>query len=88
MHLVEQRRNLLDLIKDDEALAELCHRLSGLRHLSLTRAGAVDYSRMALRLDQKYDKAGRRLFGNDYDAREFDGPLMFSTGAQLFAALA
>jgi CRISPR-associated protein (TIGR02710 family) len=48
-----------------------------------------DYSLVADRLDRaKYDEAGRRLFGKDYKPRELDGPLMFSNGAQLLAALA
>lgn len=47
-----------------------------------------DYSRVTGMLDRtKYEEAGRRLFGNDYKARELDGPLMFSNGAQLLAAL-
>jgi CRISPR-associated protein (TIGR02710 family) len=48
-----------------------------------------DYSRVAERLDRtKYDEAGRRLFGNDYKPRDLEGPLMFTNGAQLLAALA
>jgi hypothetical protein len=36
---------------------------------------------------ENIDEAGRRLFGKDYESRELVGPLMFSNGAQLLAAL-
>jgi CRISPR-associated protein (TIGR02710 family) len=48
-----------------------------------------DYARISDRLDRKkYDKAGRDLIGNVYIPRTLDGPLMFSNGACLLAALA
>ncbi|MFW6353950.1 MAG: hypothetical protein ACOC3I_06145, partial [Verrucomicrobiota bacterium] len=47
-----------------------------------------DYERIAKVLDrERYDHAGRRLFGKSYRPRELDGPLMFGNGAQLLAAL-
>src|SRR5690606_20119628 len=49
---------------------------------------APDYERIAMVLDrERYDHAGRRLFGKSYRSRELDGPLMFGNGAQLLAAL-
>lgn len=47
-----------------------------------------DYRRIATILDrERYDHAGRRLFGKSYRPRELDGPLMFGNGAQLLAVL-
>jgi len=49
---------------------------------------APDYGRVKAVLDrEKYDQAGRRLFGKRYRPCELDGPLMFGNGAQLLAAL-
>jgi CRISPR-associated protein (TIGR02710 family) len=48
-----------------------------------------DYSRVLPRLDRaRYEEAGRRLFGDGYRARDPEGMLMFSNGAQLLAAVA
>jgi hypothetical protein len=48
-----------------------------------------DYSIVAGRSDRaKYAEAGCRLFGPEYKSRDLDGPLMFTNGAQLLAALA
>lgn len=47
-----------------------------------------DYSRVKQILDrQAYHKAGRQLCGKKYKERELSGPLMFTNGAQLLAAL-
>ncbi len=47
-----------------------------------------DYQRVMPQLDmQKYDEAGRRIYGKKYRQRELVGPLMFSNGAQLLATL-
>ena len=49
---------------------------------------APDYQRIDNALDrERYEQAGRRLFGKSYRTRELDGPLMFGNGAQLLAAL-
>ena len=49
---------------------------------------APAYQRIDNTLDrERYEQAGRRMFGKSYRARELDGPLMFSNGAQLLAAL-
>lgn len=49
---------------------------------------APDYGRIEGIIDrQRYDEAGRRLFGKSYRPRDVDGPLMFGNGAQLLAAL-
>jgi CRISPR-associated protein (TIGR02710 family) len=48
-----------------------------------------DYSQVAARLDRdKYDEAGRQLFGENYKARDLCGPLMLMNGAQLLCTLA
>jgi CRISPR-associated protein (TIGR02710 family) len=52
-----------------------------------------EYGRIEDRLAQpevrrKYDHAGRRLVGDDYQPRDPQGPLMFVNGSQLLAALA
>ncbi|MBI2566729.1 MAG: TIGR02710 family CRISPR-associated protein [Candidatus Schekmanbacteria bacterium] len=48
-----------------------------------------DYSLVDCKLDrEKHHEAGRRLFGKEYRPRELDGPIMFTNGAQLLAALA
>ena len=47
-----------------------------------------DYSLIADRLNlERYDQAGRALFGKEYERRGLSGPLMFGNGAQLLAAL-
>jgi CRISPR-associated protein (TIGR02710 family) len=49
---------------------------------------APDYGRVEGIIDrQRYDEAGRRLFGKAYRPRDVGGPLMFGNGAQLLAAL-
>jgi len=48
-----------------------------------------DYSRVKDRIDWKrFDDAGKALVGRGYQRRELEGPLMFTSSAQLLATLA
>lgn len=48
-----------------------------------------DYSRVESRLDwDRYDQAGKELFGKNYEGRKPEGKLMFANSAHLLATLA